>query len=96
MGGQGFLGAISRGWMGEGEMGAPGVGSGIKDTGYLRRQSERVVGEYLGDVKVGAGRREIELGLRTMYPFGDRKGAAYSTWLVVVKEMLDSKFGEKV
>lgn len=82
-------------WGGQGEMGAPGVGSGIKNTGYVRRQAERVVGEYLEDVGPGVGRREVELGLRGMYPFGERKGVTYSTWLSVVKEMLDSRFGEK-
>ena len=71
----------------------PGVGSQVRKSSYWARQSERVIGEYLAGVKEGTGRREVEVGLRAVYPFYERKYWPYRVWLDTVREMLDAHFG---
>ena len=74
-------------------MGSPGVGSQVRKSSYWARQSERVIGEYLAGVKEGTERKAVQLGLRTMYPFGEKRYWPYKVWLEVMKEMLDIRFG---
>ena len=77
-------------------MGMRGVKSQVEESDYWARAAEVAIGEYLKGVKAGTGRREVEVGLRQVYPFGERKAFPYRyrAWLEVMKRMVDEYFEE--